>query len=120
MDRCRTETPPLVALPGQGGRMAACWLQEPGVPPPPELGLADPGLADPTAPARPATADQNSPPAAGGAVSAMGGAPPPAPVAATDGAPPPASVATTDGAPPPASVATAAATVAENLGARDD
>jgi peptide/nickel transport system ATP-binding protein len=96
MDRCRTEAPPLVALRGQGGRMAACWLQEPGVPPPPELGLTDPGLADPTAPARPATADQNSLPAAGGAVSA------------------------TDGAPPPAPVATAAATVAENMGARDD
>jgi peptide/nickel transport system ATP-binding protein len=113
MDRCRTEAPPLVALPGQGGRLAACWLQEPGVPPPPELGLADPGLGGSPASARPiaSTADQNPPVAADRAVSATDGAPPPAPVATTDGAPPPAPV----GAAP-----TAAATATENLGARDD
>ncbi len=37
MDRCRTEAPPLVPLTGQGGRLAACWLQEAGAVPPPEL-----------------------------------------------------------------------------------
>jgi peptide/nickel transport system ATP-binding protein len=113
MDRCRTQAPPLVPLPGQGGRLAACWLQEPGVPPPPELDLADPGLAGSPAPARPAAsvAGQDPPPDSGGGVSAAGGAPPPAPVAAAGGAPPPE---------PVAAAPTAAATVAENLGARDD
>jgi len=38
MDRCRTQAPPLVPLAGQGGRLAACWLQDPGTVPPPELG----------------------------------------------------------------------------------
>ena len=28
MDRCRTQAPPLVPLAGQGGRLAACWLQD--------------------------------------------------------------------------------------------
>ncbi len=37
MDRCRTQAPPLVPLAGQGGRLAACWLQEPGTTAPPEL-----------------------------------------------------------------------------------
>ncbi len=99
MDRCRTQAPPLAPLPGQGGRLAACWLQEPGVPPPPELGLADPGLGGSPAPARPAATatGQNPPPAAAGAVSAADGAPQPV-----------------------AAMPTAAATVAENLGARDD
>jgi peptide/nickel transport system ATP-binding protein len=113
MDRCRTQAPPLVPLPGQGGRLAACWLQEPGVPPPPALDLADPGLGGSPAPARPAAsvAGQDPPPDSGGGVSAAGGAPPPAPVAAAGGAPPPE---------PVAAAPTAAATVAENLGARDD
>jgi len=43
MDRCRTQAPSLVPLAGQGGRLAACWLQEPGVPGPPELAAAEPG-----------------------------------------------------------------------------
>jgi len=38
MDRCRTQAPPLVPLAGQGGRLAACWLQDPGTATPPELG----------------------------------------------------------------------------------
>jgi peptide/nickel transport system ATP-binding protein len=60
MDRCLTQTPPLVLLAGQGGaveghgrgldgqegRLAACWLQEPGVPRPPELAVAEPGAGD--------------------------------------------------------------------------
>jgi hypothetical protein len=113
MDRCRTEEPPLVALPGQRGRLAACWLQEAGVSTPPELGLADPGLGGSPAPARPAanSAGHNPPSAAGRAASAA------------DGVVPAASVATTDGAPPPAPVAaapTTAATATENLGAHDD
>jgi len=37
MDRCRTDAPPLVPLAGQGGRLAACWLQEAGTVTPPEL-----------------------------------------------------------------------------------
>jgi peptide/nickel transport system ATP-binding protein len=45
MDRCLTQTPPLVPLAGQEGRLAACWLQEPGVPRPPELAVAEPGTA---------------------------------------------------------------------------
>jgi peptide/nickel transport system ATP-binding protein len=107
MDRCRTQAPPLVALPGQGGRLAACWLQASGVPlPPPELGLADPGLGGSAAPARPAAsaADQNPSSAADSAVSAA------------DGALPAASVATADGAPPSAPVAAAPTAAAENLG----
>jgi peptide/nickel transport system ATP-binding protein len=45
MDRCLTQTPPLVPLAGQEGRLAACWLQEPGGPRPPELAVAEPGTA---------------------------------------------------------------------------
>jgi peptide/nickel transport system ATP-binding protein len=37
MDRCRTQAPPLVPLAGQGGRLAACWLQDAGTATPPEL-----------------------------------------------------------------------------------
>jgi peptide/nickel transport system ATP-binding protein len=37
MDRCRTQAPPLVPLAGQGGRFAACWLQDAGAATPPEL-----------------------------------------------------------------------------------
>jgi peptide/nickel transport system ATP-binding protein len=113
MDRCRTQAPPLAPLPGQAGRLAACWLQEPGVPPPPELGLADPGLGASPAPARPAVISitgQTAAPAAGGAVPATDGVPPQAPVAAADGTPPPATVA----------AAPSAAAAAEHLGARDD
>jgi peptide/nickel transport system ATP-binding protein len=101
MDRCRTEAPPLVPLRSQGGRLAACWLQEPGVPPPPELGLADPGLGGSPASARPAVSavGQNPLSPARRAASAADGALPAAPVAAAP---------------------TATATVAENLGAGDD
>jgi len=67
MDRCRTQAPPLVPLAGQGGRLAACWLQEPGTGAPPELKTADPGSGRSPTPARPAVA----------------AAAPPAPVAAT-------------------------------------
>jgi peptide/nickel transport system ATP-binding protein len=95
MDRCRTQAPPLVPLPGQDGRLAACWLQEPGEQTPPELDTADPGQAGPAAPAGPVTVT--------GQYLAR-----PAPAATT--------------APPPAAVAapTAAATATGNLGARDD
>jgi peptide/nickel transport system ATP-binding protein len=48
-DRCRSEEPPLLALPGR--REAACWKQEGSVPVPPELGLPEPGYA-PAAPPR--------------------------------------------------------------------
>jgi peptide/nickel transport system ATP-binding protein len=40
MDRCRTQDPPLVPLARQGGRLAACWLQEDGIVAPPELSAA--------------------------------------------------------------------------------
>jgi peptide/nickel transport system ATP-binding protein len=48
MDRCRTQSPPLVppAGPGDPARLAACWLQDGTAPPPPELALAEPGYAD--------------------------------------------------------------------------
>jgi peptide/nickel transport system ATP-binding protein len=110
MDRCRTEAPPLVALPGQGGRRTACWLQEPGVVPPPELGLADPRLGGPPAAARPAAAAQNPPPAADGAASAADGAAPPVPASATVSTPEPA----------PVTAPAAAATMTQNPEARDD
>ena len=71
MDRCRTQSPPLVPLAGQGGRLAACWLQDPGTAAPPELGkdeqdaatragtplLATPPAAATTAPAAASAAD---------------------------------------------------------------
>jgi len=107
MDRCRTQEPPLLPLRGQGGRLAACWLQEPGAAPPPELGLADPGLGGSPARARPNAAAQNPPAAVGAASGAAGAAPPVRASAAAGGQ-------------GPAPVPTAAATVAENLGARDD
>jgi peptide/nickel transport system ATP-binding protein len=96
MDRCRTQAPPLAPLPGQGGRLAACWLQEPGVPPPPELALADPGLGASQAPARPAgpgVTGQNPPPATDGPVPATDG-----PVPATVPAEMPATVPAEKGA----------------------
>jgi peptide/nickel transport system ATP-binding protein len=43
MDRCRTESPPLLPLPGHGGRLAACWLQDGTAPAPAELAAAEPG-----------------------------------------------------------------------------
>jgi peptide/nickel transport system ATP-binding protein len=49
MDRCRTEVPPLLALPevsgGHGQRSAACWLQDGSVAAPPELSVPAPHLA---------------------------------------------------------------------------
>jgi peptide/nickel transport system ATP-binding protein len=47
MDRCRTQAPPLVPLAGQGGRLAACWLQDPGTVTPPELGKDERAAAAP-------------------------------------------------------------------------
>jgi peptide/nickel transport system ATP-binding protein len=41
MDRCVTEAPPLIELEQDGGRLAACWLQDGTVQPPAEL--AGPG-----------------------------------------------------------------------------
>jgi peptide/nickel transport system ATP-binding protein len=103
MDRCRVESPPLVPLARQGGRLAACWLQEPGVAAPPELGLADPRFGSP-APASPA------------ASVAAGRYPPPGPPPAAPAAPEASPTApTAHTAPAPA----AASTAAEKLGARD-
>ncbi len=48
MDRCRTDSPPLLPLAAQGDggeRAAACWLQDGTQPPPPELAAAAPDLA---------------------------------------------------------------------------
>ncbi len=50
MDRCRTQVPPLAPVPGQRGRLAACWLQEPGAKPPAELDVADAGMTSSPAP----------------------------------------------------------------------
>jgi peptide/nickel transport system ATP-binding protein len=46
MDRCRTDSPPLLRLDGAGGRLAACWLQDGVTPVPPELAAAEPGYGD--------------------------------------------------------------------------
>ena len=43
MDRCRTDSPALLALPGPGHRQAACWLQDGRLAAPPELARAEPG-----------------------------------------------------------------------------
>ena len=54
MDRCVSESPPLASLPGSE-RAAACWLQDTGAAPPPELARPDP---DGTAQAVPAATGQ--------------------------------------------------------------
>ncbi|HXP18968.1 MAG TPA: ABC transporter ATP-binding protein, partial [Streptosporangiaceae bacterium] len=50
MDKCGTQPPPVLLSLHDGDRSAACWLQEPGEKPPPELAqpdLAQPELAQP-------------------------------------------------------------------------
>ena len=46
MERCRTGVPQLLPLPGAGGRLAACWLQDGATPAPPELAAAEPSYGD--------------------------------------------------------------------------
>ncbi len=46
MDRCVTDTPPLLQLDGSRGSAAACWLQDGSQPPPPALSAPERG-ADP-------------------------------------------------------------------------
>jgi peptide/nickel transport system ATP-binding protein len=53
MERCRTDQPPLLRL--DGGRQAACWLQEGLVPAPAELARPEPAAPPGPAPASPAT-----------------------------------------------------------------
>ena len=72
MDRCRTDAPPLVPLARQGGRLAACWLQEAGTVTPQELSRDERGAARPSAPV-PATAPATAPAAASAAVDIRGG-----------------------------------------------
>jgi len=75
MDRCRTQAPPLVPLAAQGGRLAACWLQDPGTVPPPELGRDERAAAWGSAPV-PATlpaAATTAPAAASAAADTRGG-----------------------------------------------
>ena len=119
MDRCRTQSPPLVPLAGQGGRLAACWLQEAGVDTPPELGLADPGSGGspatasppPASPAAGATLDSHLPPLAASA--APDSHPPPATGSATldSHLPPPAASAAGAPVPMPAAASAAADTL---------
>jgi len=114
MDRCRTQSPPLVPLAGQGGRLAACWLQEAGVGTPPELALADPGFGGSPAAVSPASAG----PAAG---AAPGSSPPQAaassgPATANSGQAT-ATAATVQATAPAPATAPAAA---DTLGARDE
>jgi peptide/nickel transport system ATP-binding protein len=77
MDRCRTQSPPLVPLAGQGGRLAACWLQDPGTATPPELGqdeqaaMAGAGVPAPTT--QPAAATTTAPAAAAATADTRGG-----------------------------------------------
>jgi peptide/nickel transport system ATP-binding protein len=44
-DRCSAEAPPLAAVGGRAGRLAACWLQDGSQPVPPELAAPEPDLA---------------------------------------------------------------------------
>jgi peptide/nickel transport system ATP-binding protein len=69
MDRCRTQSPPLVTLARQGGRLAACWLQEPGTAAPPELSKDLAATAVPASASMPAT----TPATAGAAADTRGG-----------------------------------------------
>jgi peptide/nickel transport system ATP-binding protein len=69
MDRCRTQAPPLVPLAGQGGRLAACWLQDPGTVTPPELGKDERAAAAPASVPVPAA----TPAAASAAADPRGG-----------------------------------------------
>jgi peptide/nickel transport system ATP-binding protein len=75
MDRCRTQTPPLVPLAGQGGRLAACWLQDPGIATPPELGRDEQtaALAGVPVPATQPAAATTAPAAASATADARGG-----------------------------------------------
>ena len=76
MDRCRTQSPPLVPLAGQGGRLAACWLQDRGIATPPELGQDEPAATAATgapAPARRPAAATTAPATAGAAADTRGG-----------------------------------------------
>jgi peptide/nickel transport system ATP-binding protein len=117
MDRCRSQSPPLVPLAGQGGRLAACWLQEAGVGTPPKLGLADPAFGGSSAPAGMAPAG----PAAGATPDS-----PPAQAAASSGPAAATSAATTATAAAvqataaPAPTPATAPAAADTLGARDE
>jgi len=76
LDRCRTQSPPLVPLAGQGGRLAACWLQDPGTATPPELGQdeqAATARAGAPAPAVEPAAATTAPATAGAAADTRGG-----------------------------------------------
>jgi peptide/nickel transport system ATP-binding protein len=46
MDRCRTESPPLVQVKSPGHRLVSCWLQDPSVTAPPELSGPEPGYGE--------------------------------------------------------------------------
>jgi peptide/nickel transport system ATP-binding protein len=76
MDRCRTQAPPLVPLAGQGGRLAACWLQDAGTATPPELSQdehAAAARASAPVPAATPAAATTAPAAASAAADAWGG-----------------------------------------------
>jgi peptide/nickel transport system ATP-binding protein len=75
MDRCRTDAPLLVSLAGQGGRLAACWLQEAGTVTPPELSRDEQAAARPRAavPAATPAAAVAAPTAASATVDTRGG-----------------------------------------------
>ena len=117
MDRCRSQSPPLVPLARQGGRLAACWLQEAGVGTPPELGLADPAFGGSPASAGPASASpgagptpDSSPPQA-----AASSGPAAATAAATT-----ATAAAMQATAAPAPMPATAPAAADTLGARDE
>jgi peptide/nickel transport system ATP-binding protein len=46
MDRCRTESPPLVQVKSRGHRLVSCWLQDSSVTAPPELSGPEPGYGE--------------------------------------------------------------------------
>jgi peptide/nickel transport system ATP-binding protein len=76
MDRCRTQAPPLVPLAAQGGRLAACWLQDAGTAAPPELSQdeqAAAARASARVPAATPAAATTAPAAASAAANTRGG-----------------------------------------------
>jgi peptide/nickel transport system ATP-binding protein len=77
MDRCRAQSPPLVPLAGQGGRLAACWLQDPDTTAPPELRwdeqAAGARASIPVPAVQPAAATAAAPAAASAAADSRGG-----------------------------------------------
>jgi peptide/nickel transport system ATP-binding protein len=81
MDRCRTDVPPLLRLGQDGGRLAACWLQDGSAAAPPELSGAVPAAARAASGTGRQSASASTPGAAGAAAGTAGPAPTSTPAA---------------------------------------